>query len=38
MVAPDLQMRWGGGHPDPKIRGGLVSKQNVFGPSGLNLV
>ena len=39
VVAPDLQMRWGGGgHPDPKIRGGPVSKQNFFGPSGLNLV
>ena len=25
-------------HPDPEINGGPVSKQNFFGPSGLNLV
>ena len=28
----------GGCHPDPKIRGEAVSKNNFFGPSGLSLV
>ena len=32
---PDLQIRGGGGHPDPEIRGGPV---NFFWPSGLILV
>ena len=27
----------GGSHPDPEISGGLVSKQNFFGSSGLIL-
>ena len=39
---PDLQIgegggRRGGGHPDPEIRWGPLSK-NFFGPSGLGLV
>ena len=28
---------WGGGHPDPEIRGGAVSKTFFFRPSGLIL-
>ena len=29
----------GSGHPDPQIRGSLVSEKNLFfGPSGLSLV
>ena len=34
---PDLQIRGGGGgsHPDPEIRGVLVSKKFFFGLSGL---
>ena len=31
---PDLQIRGGGGHPDPEIRGGGL-KKNFFDPSGL---
>ena len=27
-----------GGHPDPYIRVGPVSKKSFFGPSGLSLV
>ena len=36
----DLQIRGKGegGHPDPEIRVGAVSKKNLFGPSGLSLV
>ena len=35
MVAPDLQMRWGGGgHPDPKISGGASLKTKCFWPFG----
>ena len=36
---PDLETT-GGGHPDPLIRGkgGAVSKNIFFGPSGLSLV
>lgn len=36
----DLQIRGEGegGHPDPEIRVGAVSKKNFFGPSGLSLV
>ena len=36
----DLQIRGEGegGHPDPEIRVGAVSKKNLFGPSGLSLV
>ena len=33
----DLQIKSGGGHPDPEIRGGGVSK-HFFGPSGLSLL
>ena len=35
---PDLQIRGGGGHPDPEISGGPVSKKIFSGPSGLILV
>ena len=36
---PDLQISGGGGgHPDPEIRGGAVSKKFVSGPAGLSLV
>ena len=36
---PELEIgRGGGGHPDPYIRGGAVSKKIYFGPSGLSLV
>ena len=31
---PDLQIRGGGGHSDPEIRGGAVSK-TFFQPFGL---
>ena len=34
---PDLQIRWGPGHPDPEIRGGGLKKKNI-GPLGLSLV
>ena len=30
---PDLEIRGGGGHPDPGIRRGAVSK-NIFRPFG----
>ena len=39
---PDLQIRAGGGHPDPEIRGwgggGDLQKKIFFSPSGLILV
>ena len=38
---PDLQIGgwgWGGGHPDPEIRGGPGLQKNCFAPSGLILV
>ena len=35
---PDLEMGGGGGHPDPLMGGGVVSKKNFSGPSGLSLV
>ena len=38
VVDPDLQISGGGGHPDPEIRGGAVSKKFVSGPAGLSLV
>ena len=30
MADPDLQIRGGGGHPDPEIRGGDDLKKNYF--------
>ena len=38
LADPDLQMKGGGGHPDPEIRGGPGLKKIFFGPSGLILV
>ena len=35
---PDLEIRGGGGHPDPGISGGGRSPKICFGPSGLSLV
>ena len=36
---PDLQIRRGGGHPDPEIRRGDPGyKKNFFGSSGLILI
>ena len=38
LADPDLQIRVGGGHLDPEIKGGPVSKKIFLGPSGLSLV
>ena len=38
MTDPDFQIRGGGGHLDPEIRGAQSPKQFFFGPSGLILV
>ena len=34
MADPDLQIRGGGGHPDPEIREGGQFSKNVFWPFG----
>ena len=39
LADPDLQIREGPGHPDPKIRkGGGGLQKLLFGPLGLGLV
>ena len=38
VVNPDHQIRGGGSHPVPEIRGGGGLKKNLFGPSRLILV
>ena len=38
MADPDLQIRGGGGHPDPEITGGAGLQKDIFCPSGLILV
>ena len=32
VVDPDLQIKGGGAHPDPEIRGGARSKKHFFRP------
>ena len=32
MPDPDLEIREGGSHPGPEIRGGVVISQNIFSP------
>ena len=34
MVGPDIQIRGGGGHPHPEIRGMPGLKKNLFRPFG----
>ena len=35
---PSDRGAWGGGHPDPEIRGWSGLKNQFFGPSSLSLV
>ena len=35
---PSDRGAWGGGHPDPEIRGWSGLKKHFFGPSSLSLV